>query len=169
MSAYSRKWRSRSPLARLIKAAFIGCFCLAFAVILLLPKAQANEIDNVHAILQIAQAFGEAVLDRDANGAQRITAEIDGFPYVMTFFDCDPPGTCSDLQLVAHFQAIASESQLYQWNAQTTGPRAYRDALGGTSIAHNIAIDAKLRPALVMELLGNWGNAVFDFVALINS
>jgi len=144
VSAYGRKLRSRSPVRRIGRMVLLAGSGMALAVFLLLPKTQASEASNVQTNLQIAQAFGKAHLDRDSNGAPRISTDVDGFPYAMTFFDCSEANLCRNAQFVAHF-----------------------DAMGGTSLAQTIELADAPTPINVMGMIGNWGNAVFDFVAFI--
>jgi hypothetical protein len=167
VSAYGRKLRSRSPVRRIGRMVLLAGSGMALAVFLLLPKTQASEASNVQTILQIAQAFGEAHLDRDSNGAPRISTDVDGFPYTMTFFDCSESNLCHNAQFVAHFDAMANPTHLDEWNGEPEGPRAYFDAMGGTSLAQTVELVDAPTPINVMGMIGNWGNAVFDFVALI--
>jgi hypothetical protein len=39
--------------------------------------------------------------------------------------------------------------------------------MGGTSLAQTVELVDAPTPINVMGMIGNWGNAVFDFVALI--
>jgi len=168
VSAYGRKLRHRSGVWQTGKVILLASLAVVLAAFLLWPKAQAREASNVDTIMQIAQVFGTARLDRDSNSSPRISAELDGFAYTITFFDCGPSDTCSSAQFVTHFDVMADQAKLDQWNGQTAGPRAYFDAMGGTSLAQTTQLDDAPGPAIVMGMIGNWGNAVFDFAALID-
>lgn len=169
MSDHGRKLRNRSQMRRINRILLLVGSGVALATFLLLPKTQATEASNVQTMLRIVQAFGEAHLDQDSNGAPRITTDVDGFPYTMTFFDCGEFNICHSAQIVAHFDNGANQAQLDQWNGKPEGPRAYFDALGGTSLAQTIGLADSTKPAKVMGMIGNWGNAVFDFAALIET
>lgn len=112
----------------------VGAFALAgtLAVAAALPavaqKPTLVDGSQVDAILQIAQERGPAYVDMQPNGDPRISGEIDGLTYHVSFGSCVANTNCRDLTFYAGFLDNKQTLDVINaWNRDRRFGKAYLD------------------------------------------
>lgn len=105
---------------------------VASALAVLSAPAFAQELldgGDVEAILEIAKAHGEAVLEAQTDGNPRISGRIDGLGYQLFFMNCTDGKACEDLNFYAGFANLKpTVDAINDWNRNKRFGNAYLDS-----------------------------------------
>ena len=84
---------------------------------------------DVDAILEIAKAHGEAVLEIQTDGDPRISGRINGLGYQLFFMNCTAGKDCEDLNFYAGFAELKpTVDAINDWNRNKRFGNAYLDS-----------------------------------------
>ncbi len=119
--------------SRLTRAAFLAAAFLTSAVAVhaarateTKPAAQAIGINDLAAMLDVAEGYGEAELTKTETGDPVITGDINGTAYQLFFLDCRDHRDCRTLNFYAVWDtAGVSLELLNRWNAMGAYNKAY--------------------------------------------
>lgn len=86
---------------------------------------------NADGILAVAQAFGDASLEEQSDGAPKLTGSIGDNGYSVYFLNCNGGSDCEDLNFYAVFLDLDVDADtINTWNLQKRFGKAYLDEDG---------------------------------------
>jgi hypothetical protein len=87
------------------------------------------------AILQIAQGYGSAMLDKDAVGDPMIEGRIGGQAYTLFFYGCEGGANCSSIQFTTYFANVRPDAgAVSTWNDANRFGTLYLDRDGDLAL-----------------------------------
>lgn len=147
--------------------------CLSAALVVstvgLTAPALAQTIDGsaTDDILALAQGYGEASLETQANGQPRIAGKVHGVPYQVFFLNCGS-GTCEDLNFYAGFGGIKpAMDSMNAWNRDKRFGRAYLDSDLDAVIEYDINLEYGVARNNLNATFGVWSLVLGQFAEYV--
>lgn len=155
--------------ARLLRATAASLVLLAALPLLLAFATEANPAANaigrndLPAILDVAQGYGEAELTKTETGDPVITGDINGTAYQLFFLDCSRNTDCRTLNFYAIWDGAGISLELInRWNATGAYNKSYLTETGMPVVELN-ASSIDLTKERLGDLFDRWTVTLAEF------
>ena len=144
---------------------------LGAAMLITCQAAHAQELitgNSVDAILAAAQSYGQATLDRQANGDPQIRGAMLGVGYSIYFRNCTDNTDCEDLNFYCGIlDHKASADAINEWNRTRRFGKAYLDNDGDTVVEMDLNIEGGVSAENLDAAFGVWEIVLSEFTSYV--
>ena len=138
----------------------LGLFLLAF-------NAHGQTLifaSNPQAILQVAQSFGDAQLDKDREGDPKIVGNLEGTSYQILFFGCTNHTHCDNIEFQASWtDTKATIQQINHWNRIRRFGKAYLDSANDPMVEMDVNLDYGVSRKNLEDTFDYWRKVLRSF------
>lgn len=117
-------------------------------------------------IIHVAREFGAADVGRDAMRDPQIEAEIDGVPYLITFYGCWLGRECKTILFHADLgrdKWAPERGEISRWNAKALFGRAWMREDGRAALDHPLAMADGLPESSLRATFEAWHTALAEY------